>query len=178
MLGVAKGTLCVIVHEECDAIIEILIKRFIKFPSGSQLTDTLNGFERFHGFPRCIGAIDVTHIEILAPENYTKDYYNHKGYYSILMQAVADHRYCVTDVNIGWPGSVHDACVFKNSQLYKRDTQRTLFFTTCYNMISGVKVPPVILGDLAYPILAWLMKPFSDNGLLSSQTKEFNYRFS
>ena len=152
MFGVAKGTLCVIVHEVCNAIVEILMKRYIKFPSGSQLTDTLNGFERFHGFPQCIGAIDGTHIEILAPENCTKDYYNRKGYYSILMQAVADHYYCFTDVNIGWSGSVHDVCVFKNSQLYKKGTQSTLLPATCYKMINGVKVPPVILGDLAYPI--------------------------
>ena len=68
----------VIVHEVCDAIVRVLMKKYIKFPSGNQLTEVLNGFERCHGFPQCVGAVDGTHIEILAPEDCTKDYYNHK----------------------------------------------------------------------------------------------------
>ena len=113
MFGIAKGTVCVILHEVCNAIVQVLMKKYIKFPSGEQLKETIDGFERYHSFPQCAGAIDGTHIEILAPEEYAKDYYNRKGYYSILMQAVADHRYCFTDINIGWPGSVHDARVLK-----------------------------------------------------------------
>ena len=48
MFVVAKVTVCVIVHEVCDAIVEILMKRFI--PSNSQLTDTLNRLKDFMAF--------------------------------------------------------------------------------------------------------------------------------
>lgn len=61
------------------------MKKYIKFPFGNQLTEVLNGFERCHGFPQCVGAVDGTHIEILAPEDCTKDYYNRKGYHSITL---------------------------------------------------------------------------------------------
>ena len=67
IFGVAKAT---IVHEVCDAIMQVLMKKYIKFPSGNQLTEVLNGFERCHSFPQCVGAVDGTHIEILAPEDY------------------------------------------------------------------------------------------------------------
>lgn len=36
-------------------------------------------------------------------------------------------------------------------------------------MIWGVTVPLVILGDAAYPLLPWLMKPYLDNSNTTSQ---------
>ena len=105
--------------------------------------------------PQCIGAIDGTHIPILAPPEYAKDYYNRKGFPSVLMQAVADHRYCFTDIYIGWPGSVHDAPVLKNSELYFKGQNGTLVPST-HRTINGVEVPLVILGDPAYPLLQYL----------------------
>ena len=44
--------------------------------------------------------------------------------------------------------------------------------------ISGKQVPVCLVGDSAYPISTWLMKPFSDNSTLSPQQKHFNYRLS
>ena len=38
----------------------------------------------------------------------------------MIVQAVADHKYCLLDVYTGWSGSVHDAQVFTNSLIYKK----------------------------------------------------------
>ena len=46
--------------------------KYIKFASGSQLTEVLNGFQECYGFPQCTGAVGGTHIEILAPEDCTR----------------------------------------------------------------------------------------------------------
>ena len=99
----------------------------------------LDGFETTKGFPQAVGAIDGTHIPIIRPEQSPADYYNRKGYYSILMQAVIDFRGIFMDVCIGWPGKVHDARVFANSELYKKGTQGTLF-PDWKKEISGVQV--------------------------------------
>lgn len=177
MFGVAKGTVCVIVNDVCQAIVKVLLSKYVKFPSGEGIAEVVSGFESKYGFPQCIGAVDGTHIPILAPEECAKDYYNRKGYHSIIMQAVTDHRYCFTDIYIGWPSSVHDAQVFKNSELYVKGQNRTLL-PNMHRIINGIEVPLVILGDPAYPLLPWLMKPFADNGGLTPDARSFNYRLS
>ena len=54
------------------------------------------------------------------------DYYNRKGWYFMLIQAVVDHNYMFHDIYVGLPGSVHDACVLANSSLYSKATRREI----------------------------------------------------
>ena len=129
------------------------------------------------GFPQCVGAVDGTHIPIISPEEYPADYYNRKGWHSVLMQGTVDHLGIFTDVYIGWPGRVHDARVFVNSSLYKKG-QEGILLPNWTETIQGKEVPLVLLGDPAYPLLTWLMKPYSDNGHLTRDQKRFNYRLS
>ena len=65
----------------------------------------------------CAGAIDGTHIPIIASSECHAEYVNRKGYHSIIMQTVVDCKYLYRDVVIGWPGSVHDARVSSNSSI-------------------------------------------------------------
>ena len=93
------------------------------------------------------------------------------------MQALVDFRGIFLDVNIGWPGKVHDAWVFANSSLYQKAISGTLL-PDWPKVINGVKVPLVILGDPAYPLKTWLMKPYSDNSGITVKERLFNYRQS
>ena len=68
--------------------------------------------------PQCVGAIDGSHIPINAPNRNHTDYYNRKGLYSVILQTVVDHGYCFTDINVGWPGCIHDTRVFANSSIH------------------------------------------------------------
>ena len=57
-----------------------------------------------------------------APVEFHTDYYkvyNLKGWNSMILQAVADHKYHFLDVYTCWPDSVHDALVFRNSPKLK-----------------------------------------------------------
>ena len=57
---------------------------------GYRLKELVESFKLTKGFPQAIGAIDGTHIPIIRPEQSPADYYNRKGYYSIIMQGVVD----------------------------------------------------------------------------------------
>ena len=96
---------------------------YVYIPQGRKLKEIIEGFETYWGFPQAAGAIDGSHIPILRPDESASDYYNRKGYYSVIMQAMVDFR---GYVYIGWPGKVHDARVFANSSLYQRGMNGTL----------------------------------------------------
>jgi hypothetical protein len=70
------------------------------------------------GFPQCTEAVEGSHIPIIRPQECPVDYYNHKGWHSIL-QGTIDHRGHFIDVYVGWPGRVHDARVLSNSSVYQ-----------------------------------------------------------
>ena len=108
LFGVARSTVCTIVQETCCAIVSVLMDTYIKFPTGNSLKKVVEGFEKKWGFPQCVGAIDGSHIPISAPEMNHTDYYNCKGWYSMIVQAIVDHDYNIfRDICIGWPGSIH-----------------------------------------------------------------------
>lgn len=83
------------------------------------------------------------------------------------MQGTATSDHMFTDVHIGEPGSMHDARALRRSPLYhEAHENRDLFGGFC------------LLGDSAYPGLPWLVPPFRENGFLTEEQREFNYRHS
>ena len=68
-----------------------------------------------------------------------------------------DSFLCFTDINIGWPGRVHDAKVFSNSCLFGKAQVHGSPFPDGPVNISGIQVPALLLGDPGYPLLHWLM---------------------
>ena len=125
----------------------------------------------------CAGAIDGTHIPILAPADCHVEYVNRKGFHSIIMPAVTDCNYMFRDVVIGWPGSVHDARVLSNSTLFTKGNEKRLFPDDHVKEIRGVEIAPFLLADPAYPLLPWLIKGYPRNEA-TERKKKFNYNLS
>lgn len=179
LFGVSTASACIITNSICSTLVKYIMPRYVRLPQGDRVMQTVNGFEDRWGFPQCFGAIDGTHIPIIAPQQYHSDYFNRKGWHSVVMQGIVDHSYRFTDVLIGWPGRVHDARIFANSSIYRSGNSGSLFPVSEFARdINGVKVPLLLLGDPAYPLLEWLMKPFQENGHLSREQRAFNYRLS
>ena len=92
----------------------------------------------------------------------------------MLMQAVVGSNYCFTDIYKGCPGYIHDTRVFSNLAIFQQGQSGTLFPDQT-KTINNISVPIMILGDPAYPLLKWVMKPFSYNRRLSRSEVRFNY---
>lgn len=58
-------------------------------------------FSNRQGVPGMLGAIDGTHIPIVAPHDMPNSYVNRNKYHSIILQAVCTANYKFTDVYAG-----------------------------------------------------------------------------
>ena len=77
-------------HQVTDAINELIFRQWVQFPVTPQARHVarekfLNACQPFEG---AIGAIDCTHVAILAPKVHEEAYVNHDGYHSINVQMV------------------------------------------------------------------------------------------
>ncbi len=138
---IPKSTVHDIVHRISRAVIGIL-RRVIVLLTPDDLEEVGSGFAQLAGSPAfrmVAGAIDGCHIRIKPPASDAPCYFNRKLFHSVQLQAITDHKGKFVDIFVGYPGSVHDARVLKNSPLY-----------------TGRLYPPAgkcILGDGGYPCL-------------------------
>ena len=176
LFGIARLTVCKITNETCRAIVQKLLPVYIRFPTGDGLKEVVRGFKDKWGVPQCAGSIDGSHVPVTPPALNHTDYYNRKGWYSVLVQAVVDHNYLFTDLCIGWPGGVHDARVLANSSIFKKVSSG--IFLQGEEQVQGQTLRRLLLGDSAYPLIPFLIKPFSFSSSLTFQQKNCNYRLS
>lgn len=137
----------------------------IRWPQGHNIVMTIENFRAKQGISNILGAIDETHIRIEKPAAFAQDYCNRKKFFSISLQIVVDANMRITNVHCDEPGSLHDARIFRRSELYH-----------AANVDNGVLFPNDIflLGDSTYPSLSWLVPPFRDNHLTPQQTVQFH----
>ena len=144
------------------AIGKVLGPKLIKFPTTKEGLEKLTkNFEDKFGFPMAVGCIDGTHIPVCQPNKNPHDYFCCKMKHSINVQAVCDHEGCFLDVDCSWSGSVHDAKVFGNSAINKLFQENKLPNVEKKLNSNDIDVPPVLLGDLAYPLLPSALKEYS-----------------
>ena len=92
--GVAKSTILKIIRNFCRLIRVHLQGTFVQFSSPTRFRISAQEFEALHGIPYIIGAIDGSHIPILALVIGGEYYYCRKSFHSALMQGIVDTK-CV-----------------------------------------------------------------------------------
>ena len=113
---------------------------FIQWPRNNNRIAVHTEFQAIGGFQNVIGTIDGTHFILNeTPAQDPTAFFTRKKRYAIQCQGIVDFKGIFINYVIGWPGSVHDARVYSNSDFFLNRTE----------YIEGENY---ILGDSAYPI--------------------------
>ena len=109
-----------------------------------------------------IGAIDGSHIKIRAPRESVVDYFSRYQQHDVVVQAVVNGRKLFIDVAAGFPGSLHDARVLRNSSIYQKAENGDIQAAGPMYLIRADEIQPYLVGDSAYPLSPWLQKPYPE----------------
>lgn len=178
---VGYSTVSEIVKETSAIIWGKLQGDYMPFPSQEQLETIIEEYNALWNFPNCFGSIDGKHCQIKCPPKSGTTYFNYLKYYSLGLQAVADANKKFITIEVGAKGSESDGGVFQCSTLYN------LLETNGLNVPpdralpnSNIIMPNVLIGDEAYPLKTYLMRPYPRprNGILDNEKQRFNDRLS
>lgn len=154
-----QTTLSRIVSKVSQAMVDHMLLEWVKFPQveADRARVKLSFQERYH-FPGIIGAIDCTHVAIIAPR--TEEpvrpgiaYYNRKGFYSLNVQLICDSDLRILNCCAKFPGSVHDSAIWTLSPI------KTHLQQLYINRQLG---DSWLIGDSGYGLQPWLLTPITD----------------
>ena len=182
MAGLGRSTVTTIVNEVTEAIVKCLWTECISVhmpKTENEFKEKILDMEELWQFPFSWAAVDGCHIPIKCPPggaNARKEYHNFKNFYSIILMALVDARYRFIWGSCGFPGNSHDSIILQSTSLWSAISNGQLLpdFTHEEQRLS---VPPLILGDSAFPLETFLMKPYT-NAVLTKEQRYFNYRLS
>lgn len=145
--GIHKTTGGKIIKEVSEAL-AALRPHFITFPTtDDEIRQVRQDFFNIAKFPSCIGAIDCTHIKIRSPGgNDAEIFRNRKQFFSLNVQTICDSHLRIQNIVARWPGSSHDANIFRNSAIKHRFDRRE--FKNC-----------VLVADSGYPMQSYIITP-------------------
>ena len=89
-LALSQASVSRCVKKVTEALNRRMLQREISFPSPDEYPNIKRQFMENSGFPGMIGAIDCTHVLIIAPpEPHEPSYVNRKGLHSLNVQLVS-----------------------------------------------------------------------------------------
>lgn len=168
-----------IISEVTNAIILTMKSECIPVPTVEKWKEIAQEFWKIWNFPNCIGAIDGKHVQIIAPANSGSLHFNYKKTFSVNLMALVDARYQFIAVDIGSYGKNSDGGIFHNSNM-KNYLETEILHHLEDKPLPGMtmKMPHVIVGDEAFPLKTYLMRPYPGAQCDDIEKQQFNYRLS
>ena len=130
---------------------------YIYMPKKEKILRVFDDFEQVSYLRRVIGAIDGSHIRIIAPseDEYAYVHRNDYAYVHLVVKedtTLSTFRLYAMQIlffEMWWPGSHHDSFILEASTV--RDRFESGEFGNCW-----------LLGDSGYPLNQWLITPFGN----------------
>ena len=164
MAGIGERTVGYIVNEVTTAIVECLWEDTVKkhMPkSEDEFRSKILDMEEAWQFPCCWSAVDGCHIPIKCHPGELescKEYHNFKNFFSVVLMGMVDSKYRFVWASCGYPGNSHDSVIFQSTDLWNQIKNQD-YLPKIGKKVGSLLVPPLILGDAAFPLQPWLMKP-------------------
>ena len=112
--------------------------------------------------PHAVVALDGKHIAMKKPKKSGSEYFNYKGYFSLVLLALVIAKYKFLWVNVGVSGSSSDALIFNRSKMKRKIENGTLVLPPPESMgPGGPDLYYFLLEDDAFTLIPWLVKPYS-----------------
>jgi len=151
---IALNAISYIIRGCCNALVDKLVPKFLKLPSSEK------------------------HVTIKKPANCGSYYYNYKHTHSIILLAIAGPNYECLYADVGSNGRVNDSGVWNNSSLLQSIQDGSVKLPKDDELaVSGVTLPYVFVGDDAFALKKFMMKPYPQQNLTVDR-RIYNYRHS
>ncbi|KYN50224.1 hypothetical protein ALC62_04152 [Cyphomyrmex costatus] len=114
------------------------------------------------------------------PNNCGSMYYNYKNSHSLVLLAICDAEYVFRFVDIGAYGRRSDGGIFKDSIMGTKFENKQLNVpeATPISDEREIPLPFCIVGDEAFPLTMYLLRPYPGKQKITPQKRIFNYRLS
>ncbi|XP_026830069.1 uncharacterized protein LOC113563108 [Ooceraea biroi] len=124
-------------------------------------------------FPNCVAAIDGKYIALQCPIGGGSKYFNYKGFHSEVLLALIDTEYRFIAIDVSAYGKNSDSNVFSTSVIGKKLEDKTLNIPRDTPLVENyTPMPYVIVGDEAFPLKTYLLRPYSRHHLAGDEEKK------
>ena len=167
--------------QECLEALQSILKKFLVCPSTKEEWENVaNTFLERWQIPNTLGAIDGKHIEINHVRAAGSMYYNYKNTHSIVLMALVDANRKFIYIDVGTNGRASDGGIFGECSLVRAiEHQDNPLGIPPSRPLPGrtTDTPFVILGDDAFPLKSYVMKPYKKK-TQEHKEKIYTYRQS
>jgi len=163
--GVTGSTTFRCVRILIQALTGDLYNELICWPDSDEQLQMQDGFRHLQGLPNVVGVINSLHLPVRTPSDAPENYRNKSGRTSIILQAVCNNKLKIIDCFSQCPGQMDNYDVLQVSDLYQKmqDSSKSVIPEGSY-----------LLADETYPLLPWILTPYSEYGNITSSHKLFN----
>jgi len=176
--SMGRSTVCGIVEEVCEALWKNLQPIAMPEPIEEIWRASEKVFKEKWNFPHCVAGIDGKHVRIMTPPRRGSEFFNCKKYHCVVSLALVDANKRFLTVDVGQYGRVSDGKVFANGNTAMRLIKQNFGLPPDENL-GGVPLPYIVIGDEAFPLKKYLMRPYPRSARrLSEAERIFSYRLS
>ena len=176
---VSKSAISNFIPEVCRAIYDVYQPEYLKVPQTPEEWKTVaEGFSQKWNYHNCLGALDGKHIGMKKPDQGGSVYYNYKKFNSIILMGLVDANYKFLYVDVGAEGSAGNAGTWDRCGMNHAIAAGEAGIPDATPIPNDDKpIPYHIIGDDAFPMKTWLMKPYSHR-TQDEKERIYSYRLS